>query len=228
MPFQIGDWKKVYLFFGIICFSLGLLGFFLDNRLSLTRIAQLALTNVSRELADLGLIPSGESREVMVFNPRLRSIVLVCPESSGKSLYVAIKERIINRMGAQTQIISYPDSEREWFKSPQSGWLLNNERLLIGLDLGAGREGLTGPSILFSLSKSMTAEFINRLLNHRPELPLFKLELIAKGQTFLYKFSFGESDSSSGNLLKVIDILLDLWETGGRNLRRGNYRETFW
>ena len=228
MPFQIGEWKKVYLFFGIICFSLGLLGFFSNNRFSLAGIAQLALVNFSRELADLGLIPAEASREVMVFKPNWRSVVLVCPESTGEVRYDAIKERIISRTGAQTQIIGYPDAEREWFKSPQSGWLLSNERFLIGLDPDAGQEGVKGPSILFSLAKPMAAEFINRLLNHRPELPLFQLELVAKGQTFLYRFSFGESGNTIGDLLPVIDILLDLWEIGGRNLRRGNYRETFW
>lgn len=227
MPFQIGEWKKVYLFFGIICFSMGLLGFCFNNRLSLASIAQLALVNVSRELAGLGLIPS-EAREVMVFKPSLRSIVFVCPESTGEGRYDAIKERIINRTGAQTQIVGYPDAEREWFKSPQSGRLLSNERFLIGLDPKAEQEGFKGPSILFSLSKPMTAEFINRLLNHRPELPLFQLELVAKGQTFLYRFSFGEPGNSSGDLLQVIDILLDLWGIGDSNLRRGNYRETFW
>lgn len=225
MPFQIGDWKKVYLFFGIICFSLGLLGFVFNNRSSLVSLARLALVNVSRELSDLRLIPF-EAWEVMVFKPSGRSLVLVWPESTGEGRYDAIKKRIINRTGTQTQVIDYPDGDREWFKSPQSGWLLSNERFLIGLD--PGQEGLEGPSILFSLAKPMAAEFINRLLNQRSELPLFQLELVAKGQTFLYRFSFGESDDSSFDLLQVIDILLDLWEIGGRNLRRGNYRETFW
>lgn len=228
MPFQIGEWKKVYLFFGIICFSLGLLGFCFNNRLSLASIAQLVMGNVSRELADLGLIPDEASREAMVFKPNWRSVVLVCPESTREVRYDAIKERIINRTGAQTQIISYPDAEREWFKSPQFERLLSNERFLIGLAPDAGQESLEGPSILFSLAKPMAAEFINRLLNHRPELPLFRLELVAKGQTFLYRFSFGEPGDSSGDLLQVIDILLELWELGGSNLQRGNYRETFW
>ncbi len=228
MQIQINGWKKVYFFYGIVFFGLGVLGFFFNNRLSLSRLAQLAFANVSQELSDLGLIPFGESRAVTVFNPRLRSIVLVYPENTGGSLYDGLKERILYREGARTEVISYPVSEREWFKSPQSRWLLNNDRFVIGVNPDSDWNSLKEASILFSLSKPMTAEFVNRLINYQPEIPLFKLELISRGQTFLYSFSLEESQSTSVHLMKVMDILLDLWETGGHSLQRGNYRETLW
>ena len=226
MHIQISGWKKVYFFYGLIFFGLGLIGFFFNNRLSLSRVAQLALVNLSKELSDLGLLASGESREVTVFNLRSRSIVIIYPDSIGDSQSNGLKERILYRMGAGTQVVSYRVSERDWFKSPQSEWLLSDDRFVIGLDPNAVLEGLEGPSILFSLSKPMAVEFVNRLLNHQPEFPLFKLELIWRGQTFLYGLSFGKSGGFS-SCLKATDILLDLWETGGRNLLWGNYRETF-
>ena len=226
MPFPIEGWKKVYLIYGSIFFGLGLLGFFFNNGLGLPRLARLALVNVSRELADLGLIPSEASREVTVSNPGFRGVVFI--DTTGKGRYVGLKEQILNRIKARTDVISYPVAEREWYKAPQSEGLLTNGRLLVGLDLEADREGLERPSIVFSLSKEMTAEFLNRIISHQPELPLFKLELIWRGQTCVYRFSFKGSENDPGHLMKGLEILLDLWETGGRNLQRGNYRETFW
>lgn len=225
MRTEISGWKKVYLFYGVLCFSLGLLGFFFNNGLRLPRLARLALMNVSRELSALGLVPSETSREVTVSNPRFHSIIYV--DGIGNSRYAGLKEGIRYRLQARSYVISYPVSEREWYKTPRFEGLLSNGRFLVGLDLETGGEGMEGPSILFSLERLMTVEFINRLINCQPEIPLFKLELISRGQTYLYRFGFEDPHSSSGHLMKVIDILLDLWETGGPNLQRGNYRETF-
>lgn len=228
MQIQMSGWKKIYFFYGIIFFAIGLLSLLFNSQFSLPKLAQLTLDNFSRELADLGLMNSGESREVIALNPVSRPMVLMCFDRSGDPNYQALNEQIQFRIEERFQIIPFPVSQGEWFKSPQTRMLLNDGRFLIGLELGANREGPEGPGVIFSLSKTMAAELFNRLVNQQPELPLFGLELIFREQNSLYRLRLREAPFSSEHLLKVTDLLLDLWETADRNLQRGNFRDKFW
>lgn len=228
MQIQMGGWKKVYFYYGVIFFGLGLLGFLFNSRLSLPELAQYLLDDFSRELAEVGLIRSRESREVTVTSPRLSVVALVCLDNNGNSKDEAINDQIQFRLEERVRVIRYVVSEKEWLESPQTRSLLRKYRFLIGLDLSENRKDSERLSIVFTIPKSMVTEFFDRLINQRPELALFKLELISGQQNSLYRLSFMESAFSSRQLLKVIDDLLDIWETAEHNLQRGNFGETLW
>lgn len=223
----MGGWKKVYVYYGIIFFGLGLIGFLFNSRLRFPELAQLTFDNFSSELADIGLIRSRESREVTISNPRL-PIVFVSFINNGNGKYEALDEQMKLRIEERVPVIRYLVSEKEWARSNQTITLLRKYRFLMGLDHNESHENSDRVSIVFTVPKLIAAEFFNRLINQRPELPLFKLELISRQQSFLYRLSFGEATFSSGHLMKVIDILLDLWETSEHSLQRGNFGETFW
>ncbi len=227
MQIQMSGWKKIYFFYGIIFFVIGLLGFLFNSQFSVTKLTQLPLDYFSRELADLGLMPSGESREVTISNHVSTPIVLLCLNSNVDHKYQVLNEQIQFKIEERFQMVRYPVSGGEWFQSPQTRMLLNDDRFLIGLDLSASRDGLEGPSVIFSLSQGMAVKFFHRLVNQKPEFPLFGLELLSREQNLLYRLSFREA-LTPDHLLKVTDILLDLWQTADRNLQRGNYRDTFW
>lgn len=225
---QMDGWKKVYWYYGIIFFGLGLLGFLFNNRVSLPQLAQLTLTHVSRELTDLGLIPPGVSREATVSHPGATQILFVTPYHSMDSQSEGLKEQIYNWLAEKTHLVRYPVAGPEWYKSPQTEELLIEGRFLIGMEPIVNGKGFVVPGILFSVSDFMAAEFFKGLINQRPDFPLFKLELIAKGENHLYRLSFGEPGFSSGHLITVLDSLLKLWKTAGSNQQRRNYRETIW
>ncbi len=225
MQIQISGWKKVYFYYGAIFFGLGLLGSLLNSRLSLPELAGEAFERFSVELAEAGLIRPREVREVTVSSPRLASVVLVSEVNERNDKYEALNKQVQLRIEERARVIRYVASEKEWFNSPQMKPLLNNQQFLIGWDRGGKQEGLDGSSMVFSIPKMMAAEFFSRLTNQRPEAPLFNLELISGSQNALYRISFEESSCSFNHWIRVIDILLDIWET---SLRRGNFGETLW
>lgn len=225
MQIQMGGWKKVYFYYGIVFFGLGLFGFLINNRLEFTKITRVTFDDFFTELADIGLTGNRESREVTALNPGTAPIGFVCLDNDGKSRYGIINEQLQRRMEGRIRFRRIEVSDKEWFNTGQVDWSLNNHRFLIGLDLSENREDLERTGIVFTVPKAMAAEFVNRVLNRLSEIPSFKLELISREPFFLYRFNIGESILSSGHLMKVIDILLDLWES---SLRRGNFGETLW
>lgn len=228
MQIQMGGWKKVYFYYGVIFFGLGLLGLLFNSRFSLPELAQYLFDDFSKELAEVGLIRSRESREVTVASPRSLVVALVCLDNNGNSKNEAINEQIKFRLEERVRVIRYVVSEKEWLESLQTRSLLRQYRFLIGLDLSENRKNADRLSVVFTIPKSMAVEFFDRLINQRPELDSFKLELISGQQNALYRLSFIDSAFSFRQLLKVIDILLDIWETAEDNLQRGNFGETLW
>lgn len=228
MQIKKGGWKKLYLFYGIIFFSLGLLGFLFNSRVSLSQLAQGALVGVARELAGLGLIPSGTTQEVSVSHSGLVPVVFICPTGTGDPRYEILREQILAKIEEKNPVIEYSASMPQWYRLPQIRSFLSKGQFLVGLTLDTNQSSYKAPAIIFSISKPMTIQFLNQITNLQTDFPLFKLELIARGQNYLYGFSFDEPSLSARHLLKVIDILLDLWKTEGPNGRWGNYLETFW
>ena len=228
MQIQIGGWKKIYLYYGLIFFGLGLLGFSLNNRVNLSQLVKGALFCVSQELSGLGLIPSGAIQEVSVSHSGLLPVVFIYPNRTGDPQYETLRGQILAKLEERNSVIGYSVPMPEWYRSPQVKPLLSNGRFLVGLTFSANEASFEVPSIIFSIPKPMTAEFLNCIINQETDFPLFKLELLTRGQNCLYRLSFGKSRLSSEHFLKVLDILLDLWERAGLSGRRGNYLETFW
>lgn len=212
MLIQISGWKKIYLFYGVIFFSMGLLGFIFNSRVALPQLARFILDDFSGELAEVGLIRSRESRSVIVINPRLSPVVLISLIDNGEPGYRATVDRIHKRMARKSRVIHYPVSGKDWLKSPPIRSLINKNRFLVGVE-SAGAMDSDRISIVFTIPKPMIVKFFNELLTKNPELPLFQLVQIYSQPNSLYRFSFTKPSVSYAHWTKVIDTLLETWKT---------------
>lgn len=224
MQIQMSGWKKLYLFYGIVFFGLGLLGFLLTNRIKLREIGGGAFADFFQELAEVGLAPRRASREVTVSNLGTMPIYVVCQDSNEARIFEGIAEQIQRRPEERVQVHRVQAAGKEWFKTKQINRLLSEYRFIIGLDEGEKEGDLKKSGIVFSIPETMTAEFLDRLLNRRPEIASFKLDLISREPTPLYRLDLGKSMISSGLLMEVIDMLLDLWVSSASGLKSAPLR----
>lgn len=220
MQIRTGAWKKVYFFYGIIFFGIGLFGILLTDRFDYSRLLRLTFDRFTEELADTGLIIPRGSREVAVSNSGLSPIIFLCPEMIGNENLRDLEQQIRFRLEKKAPLIRYRVAVQEWLKAPQLQTLLKGDSFLIGLVINPDRELPERMSLIFSLPKMAAPHFWTQITKQRPELPLFKLELLADQPDGLYRFEFMEPHSAA-DLLRVVDILLNFWtRTGfGRNYK---------
>lgn len=211
MQIQINGWQKIYLFYGVIFFGMGLFGFVCNSRLTFFQLAQFLLDDLSEELAEVGLLHSPESREVTIINPQMSPVVLFSRVDIGEPGYRAMVNLIYNKMAKKAKIVHYQVSGAEWPRSPYVRSLINENRLLIGVE----NFGALSPdqlNIVFTVPKMKAVEFFERLENQKPELPLFQLRQIDSQLKSLYGLSFVNSSVSLTHWMRVIDALLETWK----------------
>lgn len=212
MRIQINGWKKIYLFYGVIFFGMGLFGFVFNSRLTVSELARFFLDDLSEELAEVGLIHSRESREVPVINPRVSPVVLFSRVDNGEPGYRALVNQIYNRMAKKARVAHYQVSGEEWLRSPHISSLINKNRLLIGVE-NAGALSPDQLNIVFTVPKKTAVDFFERLVNQKPELPLFQLRQIDSRLKSLYGLSFVNPSVSLTHWMRVIDALLETWKS---------------
>ncbi|NLW49149.1 MAG: hypothetical protein GXY86_17675 [Firmicutes bacterium] len=215
MQIQNGGWKKVYLFYGVIFFSLGFLGFLFNSRLALSELARFILDDFAEELAEVGVVRSRKSRVVTVDNYRLSTAVLISRADNGGPQYKATVERIYETMAQKIQVVHYPASDAEWLTSPEIRSLIAENRFLIGVESSSAIAAADGLSIIFTLPRSMVLNLLEKLATQNPELPLFELGQINSPSSSLYRFSYLKPSVSNIHWMKVIDALVETWETMG-------------
>ncbi|NLY74877.1 MAG: hypothetical protein GX075_06200 [Firmicutes bacterium] len=220
MQIRTGAWKKAYFFYGIVFFGIGLFGILSTDRFDYSGLIQLTFDRFTEELADAGLIIPRGSREVAVSNSGLASIVFLCPEMIGNENLRDLEQQIRFRLEKKAPLIRYRVAVQERLKAPQLLTLLKRDSFLIGLVINSDRELPERMGLIFSLPKTAAPHFWTQITKQPPELPLFKLELLADQPDGLYRFEFTEPHSAA-DLLRVVDILLNLWtRTGfGRNYK---------
>lgn len=219
MQIQINGWKKIYLFYGVIFFGMGLFGFVSNSRLTFFQLARFFLDDLSEELAEVGLLHSRESREVAVINPQMSPVVLFSRIDNGEPGYRAMVNQIYNRMAKKAKIVHYQVSGEEWLKSPYIKSLINENRLFIGVE----NFSALSPdqlNIVFTVPKMTAVKFFERLENQKPELPLFQLRQIDSQHKSFYGLNFVNPPVSLTHWMRVIDALLETWKQ--MNDREGN------
>lgn len=212
MQIQVNGWKKIYLFYGVIFFAMGLFGFVFNSRLIISELARFIFNDLSGELAEVGLIHSHDSREVAVINPRMSPVVLFSRIDNGDPEYRTLVNQIYNRTAKKTKVVHYQVSGEEWLKSPHIISLINENRLLIGVEY-SGALSTDQLNIVFTVPKKTAVEFFERLVNQKPELPLFQLRQIDSRLNSLYGLNFADPSVSLIHWMRVIDALLENWKT---------------
>jgi hypothetical protein len=212
MQIKIGGWKKIYLFYGVVFFSLGLFGFLFNSRLALSEIAEFIMDDFPEELVEVGIVRSRKIPVVTVSNDRLSPTFLISRNDNSSSEYRVMVERIYRRMAQKVQVVHYSASGADWLNTPEIVSLMNENRFIIGVE-NSDRMAAHGFSIIFSVSKPMIVNFFERLVNQNPGLPLFELGQINSPSNSIYRFRYLKPSVSDTHLMKVIDTLLETWET---------------
>lgn len=213
MRFQIGVWKKVYLFYGVVFFGIGLFGFLFNSRSDLSGLTRNFLDGFSEELAEVGLVRTSESRVVNGINRKTPTVVLNSWTANGGSQYESMVEEIKARMGERARVIHYSAPGRDWLKSFQVRSLISKEQPFIGLERIESPETADRLGMVFTATKWSASRIFNQLISQNPELPLFKLEQIFSQDISLYRLSFTESTVFTEHWIKVAAIILDELES---------------
>ncbi len=213
MQIQLNGWNKVYIFYGAIFFGLGLFGF-LGSRFDLSKLTRFIVNDFSSGLAEVGLIKSQESREVIVKPSRL-PVVLTSFVADREIHYLNLVEQIKGRIQGKAWVVHYSVPSQDWLKSNQIISLINEQQFLIGLDKETGLEDSVGFSIVFTIPKTSAAILFKNLVNYRPELPLFQLVQISSRDNSLYRLNFIKPPVSSAHWMAVVDVILETWKTIG-------------
>lgn len=192
MNMNAGQWRKIYLFYGAIFFSLGLLGFLSNANLWQSLGYQMAgYMDTLRAYSDL---PGSEPAEITVFQSRFPGEVVLFYQTSlnpfhGWQLY-QMKTLLSGFFQKTTLMAVHPERNL-----PAA--MLDSGDIVLKDCIGIRPGNREVAEIFFNLPKAAESELVDMVAEF--ELPGARLQKLIKGQRTIFRLSWVTAGEAPGN-----------------------------